>query len=90
MIHVSRHAIQQYQERVHPCPYAVARAEILTAKRGIEAAATIGCEVVRLASGARLVLSGENVVTVYGRDQLPRQLREHGGRWLEYAVPAGA
>lgn len=75
MIHVYAHAIQRYQERVRPCSNAVARAEILAARRGIEAAATIGCEVVRLACGARLILSGENVVTVFPADEKPRQIR---------------
>lgn len=79
MIHIYAHAIQRYQERVHPCTDDVARAEILCASRGIEAAATIGCQVVRLGSRARLILDGENVVTVFGADQLPRQLRRHGG-----------
>jgi hypothetical protein len=75
MIYVYPRAIHEYQERVHACSDDVARAEILCASRGIEAAATIGCQVVRLASRARLILDGENVITVYGADQLPRQLR---------------
>lgn len=79
MIHIYAHAIQRYQERVHPCTSAVARAEIMTASRGIEAAATIGCQVVRLGSRARLILDGENVVTVYGADQIPRQLHRSIG-----------
>lgn len=77
MIHVYQHAVRRYQERVCACSYEDAKAAILTARRGIEAAASIGCQVVRLACGARLVLEGENVVTVYGVDQLPRQLRNN-------------
>lgn len=79
MIHVYNHAIQRFQERVRPCSAEDARAEIMTASRGIEAAATIGCQVVRLGSRARLILDGENVVTVFGADQVPRQLRRSIG-----------
>lgn len=79
MIHVYAHAIQRYQERVRPCSAEDARADIMAAHRGIEAAAAIHCSVVRLASGARLVLDGSNVVTVYGRDMFPRQCRPHNG-----------
>lgn len=81
-MYVYRHAIQNYQERVQACSDDDARAAILSASRGIKAAASIGCEIVRLANGARLILHGEDVITVYGRDQLPRQLRLHGGRGL--------
>ena len=75
MIFVSPHALTRFQERVEPCSAADAHARIMGAARAIEAAATIGCEVVRLACGARLILDGSTVVTVYGPGQFPRQCR---------------
>lgn len=80
MIHVYAHAIQRYQERVEPVDKDTAKRRILSAARAIERAASFGCQVVRLANGARLILDGENVVTVYAKDQLPRQCRFEGGR----------
>lgn len=74
-IHVSQHACLRYQERVESCTTAEARAHILDSSRAIEAAASIGCEVVRLGGGARLILDGLTVVTVYERHARPRQCR---------------
>lgn len=87
MIRITDHAVQRYAERVEPCSLADARTRIMAAARGIEAAARIHCEVVRLGNGARLVLERSTVVTVYGRGVLPRQCRhsrspDPEGIWL--------
>lgn len=77
-IFVYPHAIERYQQRVEPVDEATAKARILSAAKAIEAAASIQCQVVRLACGARLILDGPNVVTVYAAGQLPRQCRMGG------------
>lgn len=75
MIRVTSHACHRFIERVRPCSLADARAGILTSSRAIEAAAAFGCEVVRRATGERLILEGTTVLTVYERRTLPRQCR---------------
>lgn len=67
MIHVTRHAIQRYQERVAPLDDGSVRARIHAHDRAIAAAADFGAAVVRLGDGTRLVLDGRSVVTVLGR-----------------------
>jgi hypothetical protein len=64
MIHITDHAIDRYIERVAICTRDEARAEMMTAERGIEAAQTIGCRIVRMHNGAKLCLRGGAVVTV--------------------------
>jgi hypothetical protein len=88
MIKVTDHACRRFAERVERCSLDDARLRILAASRAIEAAAAFGCEVVRMGGGARLVLNGLTVVTVYQRGTFPRQCRRtahivHGeGEWL--------
>jgi hypothetical protein len=82
-IHVYHHACERYQQRVEPCTLDEAKARIMAAHRAIKAAAGFGCSIVRLACGARLVLDGENVVTVFAPRQYPRQCKSpfrEGGR----------
>lgn len=71
-ISISQHAAMRYIERVEPAlTVAEARAAIREHSRAIACAAEFGCEYVRLASRARLVLCGWDVVTVLGADQPP-------------------
>jgi hypothetical protein len=63
--HVTRHAAERWIERVNPCATLdQAKAEIRRHERAIVLAASIGCRVVRLSHRHRLILDGENVVTV--------------------------
>jgi hypothetical protein len=75
MIYVYPHAIDRFIERVAPVSREEARDCILSSAKAIEAAAGFGCSVVRLGSRARLILDGQNVVTVYGAEMRPRQCR---------------
>jgi hypothetical protein len=71
-VRVTHHAIDRYIERVAPTDRISARDAMLAAERGIETAARIGCRLVRLPNGARLVIRGVRevrVVTVLGRRQ---------------------
>jgi hypothetical protein len=74
-VHVSHHAAERYVERVEPCTIEQAKERILRASKAIQAAAAIGCEVVRLGCGARLVIDGLRVIAVYPRGDTPRQCR---------------
>jgi hypothetical protein len=74
-VHVCHHAAERYVERVEPCTIEQAKDRILASSKAIHAAASIGCQVVRLACGARLVLDGLRVLTVYPRGDLPHQCR---------------
>jgi len=65
MIVVTTHAAQRYVERVNPrLSEAEAATAIMCARRGIEAAATFGCHVIKLHNGAKLKLRDNRVVTV--------------------------
>lgn len=75
MITVTHHACERFVERVAACSIDDARARILGSSRAIEAAAAFGCAIVKLGGGARLVLEGLTVVTVYERYAKPRQCR---------------
>jgi hypothetical protein len=69
-VHVTEHAVDRYIERVSPIGRAEARAAMQDAERLIERAVAFGGHLVRLGSGARLVLRGRDsirVVTVLGR-----------------------
>lgn len=74
-VHVTHHAAERFVERVQPCTIDEAKAIILRSSKAIHAAASIGCEVVKLACGARLVLDGLRVLTVYPRGDMPHQCR---------------
>lgn len=84
MIVITAHACARYVERIAPSfSLAEARAEIATHERVILVAANFGCKCVRLGNGAKLILSGDHVVTVIARwdiskDCLPVGRRE---RW---------
>lgn len=86
MITVTPHAIARFQERVAPCSVETARERILAASHAIGVAAKFGCEVVRLGNGARLILEGEKVVTVYAAHTLPRQCRRSSHSGGSYAA----
>lgn len=79
-VRVTEHAIDRYIERIAPFATRDAvHAIILGAARGIVTAAAIGCEVVRISGGARLILQGDVVVTVVRCDSgFPRALKRHG------------
>jgi hypothetical protein len=63
-VRVTRHAQKRWRERVHPCTYAQAKAEILSHSAAISTAAAFGADTVRLGSNHRLKLKGATVVTV--------------------------
>jgi hypothetical protein len=75
MITVTHHACERFAERVEQCSIGAARDRILGSARAIEAAAAFGCAIVKLGGGARLILEGLTVVTVYERHARPRQCR---------------
>lgn len=76
-IYVHPHAVDRWIERVDPrLDRAAAKQRILASEKAIEAAARFGCHIVKLAGGIRLAIDGSHgiptVVTVFGRDMLPR------------------
>lgn len=64
---ITAHAAQRYAERVAPVDPSDARLAMLAASPAIDCAARIGCDVVVLGNGARLVLDGDIVVTVLSK-----------------------
>jgi hypothetical protein len=65
MVQVTAHAAQCWVERVDPSiTVDQAMSVLLCAERAIDAAAKIGCHVVRMANGAKLMIRGDRVVTV--------------------------
>lgn len=62
---VTTHAAQRYVERVNPrLTEAEAAATIMSAERAITCAASIGCHVIKMANGAKLMVRDNRVVTV--------------------------
>lgn len=61
---VTKHAQRRWRERVHPCSYAQAKAEILEHSAAIATAASFGADTVKLGSNHRLKLRGATVLTV--------------------------
>jgi hypothetical protein len=61
---VTRHAIERWQERVHPCSPDDAETEIRAHETAIRKAAEFGASTVKLPSKHRLILKGLRVVTV--------------------------
>lgn len=62
---VTTHAAERWQQRVNPAlTIAEASAAIMHAERAIETAATIGCHVVKMGNGAKLMVRDGRVVTV--------------------------
>lgn len=65
---VAARAVARFIERIDPrLTPADARARIEASASAIEAAARFGCTRVRQGCGARLILVGDHVVTVYPR-----------------------
>lgn len=65
MVIVTTHAAQRWCERVNPrLTQAEAAATIMSAERAINCAATIGCHVIKMANGAKLMVRDNRVVTV--------------------------
>lgn len=72
MLRVTRHAIERYQERV--ADVSDEQAEAALSSPAIQAAASFGCEYVRLATGHRVVVKDNAVVTVQPREHYQRQV----------------
>lgn len=73
MATLSQHAFERYVERVDPsATYAQVAAIVRGASKAIDVAARFGCSVVRLGDGTKLVLQGEDVVTVLPRRKIAR------------------
>lgn len=71
-INITHHAALRYCERVDPSLSPIEAIALLRRHvAAISIAATFGCGVIRLGNGARLILSGWDVVTVLGRSQFP-------------------
>ncbi len=69
-ISVTRHAVNRWMQRINPrADYETADREIRSHARAVCAAADFGCQVVKLASGDRLICDGRSVVTVLARHQ---------------------
>lgn len=65
MTYVTQHAAQRWCERVDPrATEDEAMCAIASHDRAITVAAGFGCHVVRLANHAKLILTGDSVVTV--------------------------
>lgn len=83
---LTQHSVERYIERVRPCAWNEAEADLLSHERAILTAAAMGCRTVRLGNGARLVLDGATIVTVYPARKavknsfVPRALRRGWGR----------
>jgi len=69
---ISGHAVDRYLERIDgQMKWHEAEAELRSHSRVISVAADFGCECVKLANGARLILDGACVVTVLVRGSVP-------------------
>lgn len=77
---LTAHAIIRYQERVENIPEAEVRARLSTT--GIRAAIAFGVRVIRLGSGAQLVIENRTIVTVLAPDQRPKRY----GRGYRYKL----
>jgi hypothetical protein len=72
-VHVTAHAIDRYIERIAPVERGEAYAVMISAEAAILRAAAFGGHVVRIASGAKLIITGRSqirVVTVLRADQI--------------------
>jgi TnpA family transposase len=63
-VRITRHAAKRWRERVHPCTYREATAEIMAHATAIETAAAFGADTVKLGTNHRLKLAGATVLTV--------------------------
>ena len=78
--HITRHAIQRYQERVANLPDEQVR--VVLSCPAVKTAIAFGAHVVRLGTGERVILEGANVVTVLPRRHFTRQVLRFGfGRY---------
>jgi len=66
-VHVTRHAIERYQERVSNIPDDAVR--VILSGAMIQKASDFGAPYVRLPTGQRVVIEKAHVVTVLDRDQ---------------------
>lgn len=81
MIVITAHAAARFIEYAAPrMTTAEARAEIATHERAILVAANFGCKCIRLGNGAKLILSGDHVVTVIARWDISRECLPVGRR----------
>lgn len=79
-MNVSLHAAERYVERVAPgLDIHQDEDAMLASARAVDAAARFGCPTVRLGCGARLILSGDTVVTVLAAHQ-GRNAHQRPGR----------
>lgn len=65
MSHVTDHAVLRWLERVAGIPVEAVRQHLSV--NGIDTAAAIGCDTVKMGDGVRLRLSGSTVVTCLGK-----------------------
>lgn len=75
-VHVTKHAIDRYCERMAPVPRDEARAVMLGCTRAIEFAAAFGAHTLRIGNGAKLVLRcGRTSVGLDGAVSTDRRVR---------------
>lgn len=72
MAYVSDHAVLRYLERVEGVDIEAIRRKLTV--EGIDTAARIGCNLVKLGDGTRLRLVGDTAVTCLGK----RKKKRHG------------
>ena len=75
-LHITRHAIQRYQERVCPVSDEQARQALSTAT--IQLAANFGAQFVRLPTGHRVVINDHAVITVQPPQHYRRMIHREG------------
>jgi len=89
MIHVTKHAIIRFRDRVANLPEAEVIA--LLSSPMIQAAANFGARFVRLAGNQRVVIKDGSVVTVLPAGSYQRQVMRRGlGRYGVGNIPDGA
>lgn len=83
-IHITYHAVQRWIERVEAVSFDEAVVAILRHTPAILTAIEMGCCCVKLGCGARLVLDGARVVTVYPRQ--PKSGSLQNGRRIPFSA----
>jgi hypothetical protein len=79
-LHITRHAIERYQQRVSPVSDDEAR-EALSSP-AVQIAAQIGAQFVRLPTGQRIVIHEHTIITVQPADHYRRMIHREGlGRY---------
>ena len=80
VIHITRHAIERYQQRVSPVSDDEARQAL--SSRAIQAAANFGAQFVRLPHGQRVVIRERTIITVQPAEHYRRMIHREGlGRY---------